>query len=950
MRAALFAPEDEMVMKRDCREIPAQYEKTVLSCVLLLIIVMLLAYQPAPAASLVKDGRAQAVIVIADNPSPVASYAATELATHVQKATGAELPIVHESSIPDGYASHVFVGVTRSAAAQGIDPEKLDNDAFVLRTVGNDLYVVGREDASALPLDQNHGYSGTMFGVSEILERYVAVRWLWPGKLGTYVPRTDTIAVENVDQVIGPKLLVRAISYGTHLSLFKSGDGSTRQLAFGEFPELYRQLSFNTPEKLVRYMDDLEIFMRRHRLGYSQPLKEEAERMRSNRIEHSYRLPQPRHGFHGWWDLHGKEHPEWFAMRKDGVRGPWEGQGQQWWGGQYAAMCVSNPDLHRFIIDEVMQPGRVYNVGPRTVWDGRAILDLSEADGAWEMLCQCANCQAWDEPLPEGQPPIFAADKYRPRTTSNRYARFYQTMYNLAVKKVPDVKVLGYIYHDYTPAPTADIRLGKNVICEFVIYGENGGWHPMTVEEDQWWRQQWLGWSKTGMSLILRPNYMLSGYVMPEITTRQIVDFFNFAYKNGMVAAYYDSLRDHWAANGPMSYLHYRLLWEPELSAEQIRGEYFSAFGPAAKQVEEYFDYWEYYVHTTDYLNARPPIKDEPGGPVFNWMAAYADTSRPPLRDEESGIIINWYPMMRRAAGAVMAFPERVYPPAEAMLERALAAADNDSLPEFSDRVKFLQAGLEHAKLSARIWRYLAIDPNGYASPPKEETRLANARQAMKQLIDFRRDHQEPYVADYITAVDEEKAILDIHTLFSGSEEITARETAFRTRWPEKATRNPEDAGLRLMQSIELPHIGWQFQKDPERQGDELKWHLPEMPEGEWQDTEIARYWADDYVGVGWYRGKFQSPDLSQGNAAFLEFGAVDESCWVWVNGVFIGVHAIGPDGWDKPFRLEITEALKPGDNVIVVRAENIAYAGGIWKPINLEIYAPTTDSKSKPN
>ena len=169
-------------------------------------------------------------------------------------------------------------------------------------------------------------------------------------------------------------------------------------------------------------------------------------------------------------------------------------------------------------------------------------------------------------------------------------------------------------------------------------------------------------------------------------------------------------------------------------------------------------------------------------------------------------------------------------------------------------------------------------------------------------------------------------------------------EAGVREKW---FSRTPGDGEGEDWQSISTHRwLGWDKQGMPEHVG--FAWyrtreHLPETSEGDWQETEIGRYWADDYVGIGWYRRAFDSPAIPEDGAAFLHFGAVDESCWVWINGIFVGSHDIGPDGWDKPFRLEITEALRPGENHIAVRAENVAYAGGIWQPVTLELYAPPT-------
>ncbi|MDP6359517.1 MAG: DUF4838 domain-containing protein, partial [Planctomycetota bacterium] len=207
--------------------------------------------------------------------------------------------------------------------------------------------------------------------------------------------------------------------------------------------------------------------------------------------------------------------------------------------------------------------------------------------------------------------------------------------------------------------------------------------YPMTEEEDRWTREQWLGWEKTGITLFYRPNYLHGNYVVPSVTTWQIGRFFKFAYKHGMVGAHFgDGMMFHWAAHGPMAYLHMRLLWNPELEIKDIRNEYFSAFGPAAGLVEQYFDYWENYTRT------RPSISD---------LAAVDK--------------------LRRRLGAYLAYPPEVYPPAEAILKKALAAASKGPRAEFAERVKFLQAGLKHAQLSTRICQFLEYDLPATTTP-----------------------------------------------------------------------------------------------------------------------------------------------------------------------------------------------------------------------------------------
>ena len=172
--------------------------------------------------SLVRDGKARAVVVTAVKPSPVAAYAVEELVDPCEKSDGTATARCRRNGHPQGYASRVFVGVTEAARKQGIDADKLAIEDYVLRTVGHDLYIVGKE----LCPDQYHGsrprysepwnplamecvHSGTLLGVYELLEDDLGVRWLWPGELGTYVPRRRTVVIPAMDQTVKPRLVYR---------------------------------------------------------------------------------------------------------------------------------------------------------------------------------------------------------------------------------------------------------------------------------------------------------------------------------------------------------------------------------------------------------------------------------------------------------------------------------------------------------------------------------------------------------------------------------------------------------------------------------------------------------------------------------------------------------------------------------------------------------------------
>lgn len=151
------------------------------------------------------------------------------------------------------------------------------------------------------------------------------------------------------------------------------------------------------------------------------------------------------------------------------------------------------------------------------------------------------------------------------------------------------------------------------------------------------------------------------------------------------------------------------------------------------------------------------------------------------------------------------------------------------------------------------------------------------------------------------------------------------------------------DAG-RLIQ-VRLPAAGWRFRTDPQRAGREDRWFSPAYGDGAWRsDVPIEANWQDHmkvpYFGDAWYRRRFDAPPIpDRGVRVWLNFHGVDEEAWVWLNGAYVGAHTIGPDGWQVPFQLDVTDHVKPGAaNQITVMVRNTAGQGGIWKAIYLNV------------
>lgn len=174
---------------------------------------------------------------------------------------------------------------------------------------------------------------------------------------------------------------------------------------------------------------------------------------------------------------------------------------------------------------------------------------------------------------------------------------------------------------------------------------------------------------------------------------------------------------------------------------------------------------------------------------------------------------------------------------------------------------------------------------------------------------------------------------------------------AKRALWPffkeTRLLRNRADyrdvvSRIKVVKRIRLPADHWSFKLDKEENGHLKNWFDPELDDSKWAQISIEKFWQKsgyEYEGVAWYRRTIDLPEKPDLTAVEMHFGAVDEMTWLWINGRYVGQHDIGPLGWDKAFALDVTDALQWGKpNQITVRVLNTLAAGGIWKPVTIEV------------
>src|SRR2546430_667893 len=134
--------------------------------------------------SLVGAGEKGYCIIVASNAPASEHYAAEELQNYIEKTTGTKLPLLSDAEragpreILLGDNAHL-----RKLRPQ-IDFNQIGTDGFILQTEGDRLIIAGGKPR------------GTLYGVYELLEQHLGVRWFTPDVES--VPRTNGLTLAEI--------------------------------------------------------------------------------------------------------------------------------------------------------------------------------------------------------------------------------------------------------------------------------------------------------------------------------------------------------------------------------------------------------------------------------------------------------------------------------------------------------------------------------------------------------------------------------------------------------------------------------------------------------------------------------------------------------------------------------------------------------------------------------
>jgi hypothetical protein len=609
------------------------------------------------ALTLVKDGQPASAIVIADEACEAARLGATELQYHLKKMSGAVVPIVPAAQAPDDPATaRILVGRSPLTDAINMDPSALADEGYMIRTSGNALVILGDDgkDPAAALAGKMDDYHGTLMGVYGFLEDQLGCAWLWPGATGEHTPKMATIEVGDLDIVNSPALLRRHM----RLVLKKMVPGLSTKL-LGE-------------DALSQLVEDETTWYRRMRMGRSRSTP-----------------PVQGHAFTTWWEKYSDTKPEIFAMLPDGTRG-FLGKDPT-----RVKMCVANPEFWEMQLDQFKE---------RHAQDPNYHeLSCNENDGN-NGFCTCPLCKAWDVTAENIAPEILSKlyeDFYMkllsgpdgiPACLSARYAKWYNELARRVREIDPEGYVSAYAYTRWRQMPIG-VTLEPNMIIGYcALYN-----YPRTPTDVANERRDYLGWAQSGVKVYLRPNSPhYAGNGLPYNVARQIADDWIFCVNNGTFMADVDSMNGYWAAWGPTYYVIPRIMWEGgSANTNELLEEWYSAFGPAERQIRTYYEFWERTIFWSTCAADPDPVKTafEPFAPYYRSTTG----SRPVVKDVDE------------------IYKPEVMAGAQVLLDKAiLAAADADD--EVKAKVENVAMCQRHTELTMNAYRLSKAQPRDDAA------------------------------------------------------------------------------------------------------------------------------------------------------------------------------------------------------------------------------------------
>ena len=454
---------------------------------------------------------------------------------------------------------------------------------------------------------------------------------------------------------------------------------------------------------------------------------------------------------------------------------------------------------------------------------------------------------------------------------ADRYIYFAKGVLAKAKKYRKDVKISMYAYNASQDAPRRE-KLPEDIVIGIVPTNFT---MPSLTEYVS-------SWKKVGLKhFFYRPNrhYYYNMLSFPAGFHKHFFDVLQYMIKQGSIGFDYDAAKTINPTIQLSDYLLARGMQDPSKSYDYWMKDFLKSYGKAGKDVEKYFEYWRKEV----------------------WEKRIEKNVN---RITEVGICFNY------TRGIVW------------------------TLKDYYKESDFVTAG-SYLKNALKI---------------KELT--SDQKKLIQKLIDFN-EHGRLMFNAIVKKTDNDSIAL----------------LKFRQKHGIKVLNETEQyygdvCGLKRVQDLaafEPPFketdLFWKFRLDPKNAGEKELWYKDgrniwkwkhvmatnknwENPYGHYKAiSKEIRDLAKNYDGIAWYATSINIPsDWFGKRNIYLYFGAVDESCTIYVNGEKVHYRPfVNSNDWTTPFTVDITKYVKGNSRtpqIIIVRVEDKAGAGGIWKRV----------------
>lgn len=467
---------------------------------------------------LVKNGRPTATIVTSSSPTKNARKAANELQKYIEKISGAILPLAGDTTPLSGCM--VLVGKSRltgnipNLEIPSGRTKNLREEGFVIRTHGNHLVLAGND---AEP------YLGTRYAVIEFLHR-LGVRWFMPGEMGEIIPKMSTVTVSPVNITQRPDFPVR--DFWEHARGNMASECAEWKIHNKMNPHSVEVFGVPSDGSVAGLLP-----------------KEQFE-----------------------------DHPEWFALNKDGTRSK-------------DHPCMTSEPMIKHFADGVKANAR----------KGKAVTAFAPVDG--NPRCWCKNCAKIGNKF-DG----FGANNRDPEpeySISNEWFYFVNRILTDVNKEFPDhiIATNGYANRDippemppeiqFNPAQNLTVMFANIAACTIHAYDDPKCWqmHRQGQMIRQWCKLSDKVW-------IYNYNYTMlvhKGTITPMVhRIRRNIPLL----KQWGVIGFFDQDEADFALSGiPTRLVRARLQWDVDTDVDTVLDDFFDKwFGRAASPMKAYYN------------------------------------------------------------------------------------------------------------------------------------------------------------------------------------------------------------------------------------------------------------------------------------------------------------------------------------------------------------------------